>query len=351
MNKNFIGNKLRASLCKIDSLPAMPEIAQKLLALPLNTEDGEAQLLKLIEQDLQLFARIIGLANSSAMGVGRKITGIQDAAQLLGMKRLKSVAIGIATMSRMANMPAGKHFDPHDLWTHSMTVAIVMNLIAQVMPKRIRPDDNQIFIAGLLHDIGLMVLHYLDPAASDELHRQLRLQPKVPITQIELELFGMTHGEIGALLVRQWHLPEEIVEVVALHHSQDISSVSPANLLVRIANVAEKVLPDFGIAEHTAELIDDSEWAELCIDRYKALEISELANEVAIQIVQLPEKPETARFIDLVTQDQPPVIAEQIIPIPVELAVPPVAAPPGKLFAPIGALTRGIRRLFKRRSS
>lgn len=267
----------------------MPEIAHKLLALPLDTEAGEEQMLSLVEQDPQIFARIIGLANSPAMGVGRKINSVRDAAMLLGMTRLKSVAIGIATMSRMLSQPAGKNFDPHDLWTHSMTVAIVMNVIAQKMPKRIRPDDNQIFLAGLLHDIGLMALHHLDPEASDELHRQLRLYSTCPINDLELELLGMTHNYIGAQLVRHWHLPDDIVDVVELHHSPRGGTEAFANPLVRLVNIAEKLLPDFGISEHTNEAIDESEWRELCIDPVHAAEFSEIANELGIQVAQLPD--------------------------------------------------------------
>lgn len=282
-------SSLRFSLGKLESLPAMPEIAHRLLALPLDTEAGEAQMLSLIEQDPQIYARVIGLANSPAIGSGRKITRIRDAAMLLGMKRLKSVVIGIATMSKMLSQPAGKNFDPHDLWTHSMTVAIVMNVVAQAMPKRIRPDDNQIFLAGLLHDIGLMALHYLDPEASDELHRQLRLQPKCPIQALELELLGVTHSYIGAQLVRHWHLPDEIVDVVQMHHAPVEGEDAYANPLVRLVCVAEKLLPDFGVAEHTIEAVDQNEWRELCIAPERAAEFYELANELALQVVQLPD--------------------------------------------------------------
>lgn len=289
MNNRMPGNRLNFALNNLESLPAMPDIAVKLLALPLDTVAGEMAMLKLVSRDPQIFARVIGLANSPAVGAGRKVSSIQDAAMLLGMKRLKSVAIGIATMSKMLNQPAGKNFDPQDLWTHSMTIAIIMNAIAQEMPKRIRPDDNQIFLAGLLHDIGLMALHYLDPHASDELHRQLRLQPRRHIIELELELLGMTHCQIGAKLVRYWQLPGEIAEVVELHHSQDLGAIAFDNPLVRLVNVAEKLLPDFAVAEHTFDAIDECEWRDLCIDGSRAEYIRELANELAVQVVQLPD--------------------------------------------------------------
>lgn len=353
----LLGIRLRSSLKNLESLPAMPDIAARLLALPLETEAGEAQMLKLVERDPQIFARLIGLANSSAMGTNRKVNGIQDAAMLLGMKRLKSVVIGIATMSKMLSQPAGKSFDPHDLWTHSMTVAIVMNLIAQAMPPRIRPDDNQIFLAGLLHDIGLMALHYLDPEASDELHRQLRLHPRSSISEIEMGLLGMTHGHIGGQLVRHWKLHEEIIEVVEMHHSQYLSDVSLDNPLVRLIIIAEKLLPDFGLAEHTYEPIEDSEWRELCIDPARAVDIADMANELGMQVVQLPDAPTNS-----VRQS-----AEEAAPnrneaapnaVQAPAATPPVTEPLAaennagnsalaNIFKPVKWLFRMIGRLFK----
>jgi HD-like signal output (HDOD) protein len=99
----------------------------------------------------------------------------------------------------------------------------------------------------------------------------------------------MTHGYIGAQLVRHWHLPDEIVEVVEMHHSPRTGHEAFANSLVRLVNIAEKLLPDFGVAEHTIEAIDDDEWRELCIDPARATAFYELANELAIQVVQLPD--------------------------------------------------------------
>jgi putative nucleotidyltransferase with HDIG domain len=298
MSNERIGIKLGLALVNLDSLPAMPDIAHKLLALPLDTEAGEAQMIRLIEQDPQLSAKIVGLANAPLMGVGRKINSIHDATMLLGLKRMKSVAIGIATMTEFANQPATKNFDPHDLWLHSITVALVMNTLSRAMPKQIQPDENLIFLAGLLHDIGLMALHHLDSEASDQLHHQLRLQPKRSIAELELELLGTTHGQIGALLVRHWNLPDEIVEVVGLHHSPRIGDVALANPLVRLANIAEKLLPDLGIVEHTSETINENDWRELCIDTARVDELAALVNEVAMQVVQLPDTRDASKAIE-----------------------------------------------------
>jgi len=289
MSPKKINGKLHLALNNLDSLPAMPEIAHRLLALPLDTEDGEAQMLRLIGQDPQLSAKIIGLANAAALGLKRNTNSIHDAAMLLGLRRLKSVAIGMSTLSALSKQAATKNFDPQDLWSHSMTIAIVMSLFSQEMPKTLRPNENMTFLAGLLHDIGLMALHHLDQEASDELHHQLRLQPKRPIQDIELELIGITHSRIGAQLVRHWNLPSEIIEVVALHHEPHSEKTAPPNLLILMVNIAERLLPDFSIAEHHDIAISNEEWHELGIEPARSAALSALVNEVAMQIVQLPD--------------------------------------------------------------
>ena len=231
------------------------------------------------------------MANSPILGTGHKIRNIHEAAMYLGLKRLKSVSIGMAAMSNLLNTSASKHFNPHDLWLHSMTVAVVMNTLSLSMPQFARPDEDQIFLSGLVHDIGLMALHHLDKNASDELHHQLHLQPKRPICEIELEMLGVTHCQIGAQLLKHWGLPQEIIQVVALHHSTslDTEPFTQINSLVRLAVIAEHLLPDFGIAEHTNTLVEKNEWVELFIDAAHVDNLTAMVNELAMQVTQLPE--------------------------------------------------------------
>ncbi|HEX5363027.1 MAG TPA: HDOD domain-containing protein [Gallionella sp.] len=279
--------RLKHSLANLESLPAMPSIAQKLLALPLDTEEGEMELLSLIEQDPQISAKLIGLANSPIMGVMRKVSTVHDAAMLLGLTRVKSVSIGIATMSDFSRLPASRNFKPQDLWLHCMITAVVMRTIAAAMPARIRPPEDQIYLAGLLHDIGFMALHHLDHELSNELHRQLHLQPERPVLEIELETLGITHCYIGSQIARHWNLPKEIGEVLGYHHPPYVDEMPEQNLLARLVSVAEKLQPDFGISEHTGDEVHAHEWAELGIELSAVEEIGIQANELAIQATQI----------------------------------------------------------------
>ncbi|MEJ1959102.1 MAG: HDOD domain-containing protein [Nitrosomonadales bacterium] len=189
----------------------MPVIAQKLLALRLDTDEGEQMLLVLIEQDPQISAKILGLSNSAMVGVTRHITTIRDATMLLGMKRRPvRRPPGIAVMSLMAKMPPGK-FNIQDIWMHSFGIAFGMLGLARVMPGNLRPQDDQIFLAGMLHDIGYLALAFLDPKLSDKLHTRLAAESDRDSMDVEREILEICHDELGSELARHWHLPDDII--------------------------------------------------------------------------------------------------------------------------------------------
>ncbi len=289
MTNEQIRFRLTQALASLDSLPAMPAIALKLMALDLSTDEGEVELLKLIGQDPQISARLIGLANSPAMGASRKISNVADAALLLGVTRVKAVSLGIAAMSNFTNIPSSLHFSPQDLWLHSLSIAIAMHTLSLSMPKQMQPQQDHVYLAGLLHDIGYMVIHHIDNASSNELHRQLRLQPRRPVTKIEMEVLGVSHCQIGAQLARQWNLPEEIVAVLGCHHAPCLDEISTHNPLARMVNLTEKLLPNFGVTEYCGTDISDQEWHALGIDPGKAEELRDTINELAIQAAQIAD--------------------------------------------------------------
>ena len=289
MTNESTGARLIQAIANIDSLPAMPAIALKLMSLKLDTEEGEAQLLTLIEQDPQISAKLISLANSPVMGMRNKVGNVNEAVLRLGLTRVKSESLGIAAMSNFNQIPGSQNFAPQDLWLHSLTIAIAMHTLSLEMPKAQRPQPDHIYLAGLIHDIGYMAIQHIDKAASNELHHQLRLQPRRPVVEIEMQILGASHCEIGALLARQWNLPDEIVAVLACHHAPYIDTISADSALVRLLNMAEKLLPNFGITEYCGSEISEAEWHGLGIDPDKETELRDSVNELAIQAAQIAD--------------------------------------------------------------
>lgn len=264
--------KLHQALNQMDSLPAIPSVAQKILALKINSDEGEQALLELVGKDPAIMSKVIGLANSPLFGTGRRVLTLRDAATVLGSRRIMMVALGFAMMTSMRRQPAGQ-LDIQGLWLHSLSVAMAMDSIARLMPARLRPADDEIYLAGLLHDIGFLVLDYIDPELSDSFHACLAADPDCPVEQVEAEMLEITHGELGAALGRHWNLPASIVTVLNHHHAPAGERAANGWPLADMVNLAEKLLPTFGIAEPVSTTITEEEWLSLGIEHSRVDEL------------------------------------------------------------------------------
>jgi HD-like signal output (HDOD) protein len=168
-----------------------------------------------------------------------------------------------------------------------MGIALVMRIIAKAMPAHVRPVDDHIFLAGLLHDIGYMALAFLNSKASDALLDAFAVPDSRSILEIEQELLGITHCEIGAQLGHHWDLPEETIAVMRYHHSPDDEKALEGQPLVSMINLAEKILPKFGICEPAVVEISEQEWLDLGIPSTKIEQILSQVSDVATQAKEL----------------------------------------------------------------
>jgi hypothetical protein len=121
-----------------------------------------------------------------------------------------------------------------------------MRTLSRFMPLDSRPYLDEIFFAGLLHDIGYMVLNHLDQELSDELHGRFAAGKDRISYEIEAELLEMNHCKLGAELAGYWSLPETIIAVIRYHHDPENEGATIGQPLVRLLNLAEKILPAFG---------------------------------------------------------------------------------------------------------
>ena len=277
---------LHNAVKSLAGLPAIPIIAQKILSLRINTEEGERALLGLIENDPPILSKIIGLANSPLYNIGRKVLTLHDAAALLGTKRIKMTALSLAMMSAVTKKTRGV-LDIDSLWKHSLAVTMTMETLARMMPKDRRPLDEEVHITGLLHDIGFMVLDYLDPQLSDQFQARLAAESGRTIEEIEAEILEMNHCELGGELAQYWSLPEPIIATLRYHHSPNDERAAIGQPLVTMANLAGKLLPTFGMAESGMVDISDDEWLALGIDPAKADEIKANAAENVWKVTEM----------------------------------------------------------------
>lgn len=267
----------------LESLPAVPAIARKILSINLATDSGNDMLLKLVEKDPAISARIIGLANSPLFGTSVKIRTAHDASTVLGIKRIKMVALSFAMISSLTRNPPGLLNVTH-LWQHSMSVALAMDALSKAMPKEMRQPDEDIYLAGLLHDIGFLVLEYIDPDLSNRFHARLATETERQAPEIEAEMLEMNHCELGALLARHWNLAEVIVAVIRHHHTNDLPENAAGRTLSLMTNLTEKLLPTFGMSEATHANIAIEEWQSLGIAADNAAEVEAAMRKRAEEI-------------------------------------------------------------------
>lgn len=273
------------ALALLETLPALPQIALEIMAIKLAGNQGNESLLKVINQDPAILAKTIGLANSPLFGSAKEIVTLKDAVTILGVNRIKLIALSFAMLSSLAK-PGARILDVKNLWQHSMAVALALEELAKVMPLAQRPSEDELYLAGLLHDIGFLVLEYIDPKSSIRFHTaRISAAGERLTSDLEAELLEMNHTELGAMLGKNWHLSERIIAVIR-HHHDGIAKDAVGQPMITMANLVEKLLPTFDMAEQIQPEIEQKEWQELEIPNEKIASVSAKIRQRAQEAMQ-----------------------------------------------------------------
>ncbi len=273
---------LQAAIKKTDTLPTISVIGQRLLTLRLDSDEGERELMNLVESDPMIAARIIGLANAPVFASAKKVCSMRDAMMVLGLSRVKAIAISIALMGPL-RIRESEYFSVKHLWLHSFSMAVGMRTLSGMIPRQIRPHEDSLFLAGLLHDIGYLAFAYLEPKKFDDFLSQIEATPEQSISELETQVLGISHAELGELLGRNWGLPNEIIAVIAGHHLKTI----PADPLLTLARITERILGDGAIREEVHKLSPEEEMAELATLGLEPLHLEKAVTILAQQQEQI----------------------------------------------------------------
>ncbi|MES9834760.1 MAG: response regulator [Candidatus Thiodiazotropha sp. DIVDIV] len=219
------------------SLPSLPTIYNELITLIQDPNAAVADVGRLIAKDPAMTVKILQLVNSAFFGLGRHISSPVDAASLLGMEILSPLvlSIGIFQQFEMDQLTI-KEFTLDSLWSHSMQVGSVAKMIA-TQEKMTSTGIEDCLLAGMLHDIGKLILALNLPDAYNQFEAELAVDQESRIPN-EIEIFSATHGAVGAYLLGLWGLPEPVVEAVALHNqpSMQAEKVFSTLSVVHVAN-------------------------------------------------------------------------------------------------------------------
>jgi len=204
----------------ITSLPSLPPLFDRLMDLIESQETSATQIAEVINEDIAMAAQILKLVNSVFFNLSRRIETIHEAVSYLGLDILRQLVLAQHLFAQCSEQERVT-FKLDELWQHSLCTATLAKAIAENDNVSVA-TSNSAYLAGLLHEIGKLILIRHLPDIYGEILQEVKLQGKSQV-QTESERLGTNHAIIGGYLTSLWGLPHTITEAVALHHDTPIS--------------------------------------------------------------------------------------------------------------------------------
>ena len=254
LNARLASPDLQRLVAQIPCLPSMPSVYVQIIEALQVPDCPLDRISAIVRTDPALAAKILQLVNSAFFGFAREVASITEAVQLLGVGIIRSLALTVKLFSSF-DAAAFRDFPLGQVWQHSLRTGMLARQLAG-LENADDPLLEQAFTAGLLHDIGKLILAANLPAEYLDLVKRARAAD-CPLAQAEQEMFNATHADVGAHLLGIWGLPVPLVEAVALHHAPSNSGDSRFSALtaVHVANLLSQQRND-GVSSLLAARVD-----------------------------------------------------------------------------------------------
>jgi HD-like signal output (HDOD) protein len=244
---------LKERIARLDRLPAMPAMPSQILALRNDPNSTVDQLVALVEQDVSLSAQILRYANSSIFATTEKVISLKDAIfRVLGFETVLHLSLGYA-LGRVFKLPEKGPLGQIHFWQHATYSAALVQHLANAMPRQKRPKPGIAYLAGLLHDVGFLVLNLFFKNEHAWLNKMIEANADQPILDMEKRLLGVSHSELGAWLMQAWRMPAELIITVEHHHNLDY--YGPHADYALLLNLTERLLKMHGMADTDSDEI------------------------------------------------------------------------------------------------
>ena len=232
------GQALRKSILHtLDNLPALPHLVSKAKDILTDPDADFKEFERIVATDQGIVMKVLRQANSAHYGQSRKITSIKRAAVVLGFKVLGELVMK-ASASSLLNKPLrGYCLRPLDMWRHSLTTAVLASEIARI---RAIEMINDAFIAGLIHDVGKLILDSYILERIKKFNQYMESNEKGLLKAEKLAL-GWNHAEIGGLVCERWNFPKHIYNAVKYHHNPSKMGNDQLAYLIYFSNLMSKI--------------------------------------------------------------------------------------------------------------
>jgi len=240
----YIINGMRELLARGENLPTLPTVVFHLHRVLDDERAGAADVAAIIERDPSLTARLLRAANSAAFArPGERIGSVHSAVARLGVNQVRAVCIVLAVVKAFRSRQGG--LDHEAFWVHSAAVGMTARRLWEHFGEDPAISADDVYVAGLLHDAGLLILEQFFPREFVEV-LTVRAEHGGRLWQTEEEHLGMDHGAVGGLLLGRWSLPPFLAEAVTNHHHPHQASEG-LQRVCRIVQAAEVLCSEFGV--------------------------------------------------------------------------------------------------------
>ena len=229
---------IRLSIRNIKTLPTLPVIVTRVLEVTDSANASANELGDVIANDVSLSAKVLNLANSAFYGFTRRITTIRQAVVVLGFDTVRSLALSVSVFDALKGSNGHVSFDREAFWMHSVGCGTAARLVGKLVGCR---DTGTLFVAGLLHDLGKVILDTYFHDLYQEVVEDMVAEGR-PATEVERDLLDIDHAEVGGWLAERWSFPAVLVAPIAHHHDPMSSGAEHLRetLIVHLSNILVK---------------------------------------------------------------------------------------------------------------
>jgi HD-like signal output (HDOD) protein len=236
-------------------LSTLPDIFRQINETISKPNSSAHDIAKVISKDPNLSAKLLKIVNSAFYGYPSRIDTLSRAVNIVGTKQLSTLAIGVNVINLFRNIPS-VIVDMKAFWQHSVACGINARIIAGY--KNIQ-NTERLFVAGLLHDIGRLLMYNYIPDMSREMLISARVRKKL-LFAVERDFLGIDHSYIGGLLLAKWRLPMSLENTVAHHHDPGKSQNRLESAIVHLADIMANASGKGSSGERLLPLLNQEAW-------------------------------------------------------------------------------------------
>lgn len=239
-------------------LASFPDVYFRIQEVLEDARSSASHIADVVSEDTSLTAKLLKLVNSSFYGFPSRIESISRAVALIGTNELSTLALGISVVHCFRNIPPSV-FDMKSFWQHSVACGVFSRILAR---EKSGLSEERLFVVGLLHDVGRLVLARRRPR---QLAQAIALSRKerMPLFEAEREVFDFDHTQVGGLLLRNWKIPGALETLVRFHHAPLSAHPAAEAAVVNVADALAISLAIGGSGSFYVPFTNDEIWGTL----------------------------------------------------------------------------------------